>query len=130
MTRPERVAEPGSKAKVRHALDLPLASKRDGVSATDWARVLGQATALGVPTDARVLARQDGAGGYEAAFSWETTDALPPDDALPRLDSEPGTWVLIPGRVKIRVESGTWIVKDPRLVRLDPMEEQKGVIRA
>jgi hypothetical protein len=92
--------------------------------------VLAQAAALGVPVDARVLARQDSAGGYEAAFSWETTDALPPDDALPRLETEPDRWVVVPGRVKIRVDSGTWVVDSPRLARMDPMEQPEGEIRA
>jgi hypothetical protein len=117
-------------AEIEHYLDLPLARREKEIKLESWLRAVGHAHSVGVPFDAQASALRINDGSWVARFFWTTTHLLPGDDSLPLLDAEQGHEILVPGRVIVRVASGTWEVRDPRITRLDPQMEPGAEIHA
>jgi hypothetical protein len=115
-------------AAVLHITTFPLALRRTRPTAADWARVIQQATEIGVPPGAEVRTL-DVDRSTTAEFRWKTTTttatALLPDDALPRLLPRPDQTVLVPGRVTVTDGAHTWTTENPRLTRHATPEEDR-----
>jgi hypothetical protein len=127
-TVPLPTSDPGTgpeSVDVEHYLDLPLGRREKEIRLESWMRAVGQARWVGVPGDAQTSVVRINDGRWVARFFWTTAHAVPPDGALPRMESEVGREVLVPGRVIVKVASGTWEVRDPRLTRLDPPEDDR-----
>jgi hypothetical protein len=119
---------PQDTAAVLHITTFPLALRRTRPTAADWARVIQQATEIGVPPGAEVRTL-DVDRSTTAEFRWKTTTttatALLPDDALPRLLPRPDQTVLVPGRVTVTDGAHTWTAENPRLTRHATPEEDR-----
>jgi hypothetical protein len=112
-------------AAVLHITTFPLALRRTRPTAADWARVIQQATEIGVPPGAEVRTLVDVDRSTTAEFRWTTATALLPDDALPRLLPRPDQTVLVPGRVTVTDGAHTWTAENPRLTRHTTPEENR-----